>query len=132
MTEKIKKPAAETKIMLVDDGRSIRNAGISFLTEYNYQVFPVVDGYEALSAVVEIVPDVILLDIMMPRLDGYDTCKIIRANEKFKDTIIIMVSSHDSEFDIARGKMLGANDYVKKPFEKTQLIEAIRKYVSEE
>lgn len=129
MSERIRKPAAETKIMLVDDGKAIRNAGVSFLTEYGYQVFPIIDGYEALSASIEIVPDLILLDISMPRLDGYDTCKMLRSNERFKDTPIIMVSGNDSPFDIAKGKMLGCDDYITKPFKKEKLVETVRKYL---
>lgn len=129
MSERVRKTAADTKIMLVDDGKAIRNAGVNFLTEYGYQVFPIVDGYEALTAVVEIKPDLILLDIQMPRLDGYDTCKMIRSNEKFKDTPIIMVSGNDSPFDIAKGKMLGCEDYIVKPFKKEILVATIRKYL---
>lgn len=119
----------DTFIMVVDDAKIIRNTGISFLEEAGYRAEPVNDGFELLSKIIAEKPDAILLDIMMPRIDGWVALQMIRANEKFKDIIVIMVSSNDGPFDKTKGEMLNCNDYITKPFKKQQLIETIQKHI---
>jgi len=117
------------KVMIVDDSNTIRKSAELFLKQAGYQVFLVEDGYVALSSVVDINPDIIFIDIMMPRLDGYQTCQLIKKNEDFESIPIIMLSSKDGIFDKAKGKMVGSNEYLTKPFTKEHLLSAVKKHV---
>lgn len=119
----------DTYVLVVDDAKIIRDTGIRFLEEAGYRVEPVSDGFELLSKIIAEKPDAILLDIMMPRIDGWVALQMIRANEKFKDIVVIMVSSNDGPFDKTKGEMLECDDYITKPFKKQQLIETIQKHL---
>lgn len=115
-------------IMFVDDSKVILRAANQFLSSY-YNVVGLEDGFLALAAIVQEQPDLLFLDIMMPRLNGYDTCLAIKSNPQFADLPIIMLSSKDSPFDKARGMMMGCNDYLTKPFSKETLLESVRRYL---
>lgn len=117
------------KVMIVDDSKTIRRTAESLLKKEGCEVFTAGDGFEALSKIVEHNPDIIFIDIMMPRLDGYKTCQLIKHNDKFKDTPVIMLSSKDSIFDKARGRIVGSQEYLTKPFSKDDLLEAIEQHV---
>lgn len=120
-----------SKVMLVDDAKVMLKTGKMFLEAGGYEVITVEDGFTALAAIQDTNPDLILLDIEMPRLNGYETCSMIKANEKFKDTPIIMLSSKDGPFDKAKGKMFGCDDYITKPFRKDNLLETVGKHLSQ-
>jgi len=114
--------------MFVDDSKVILRAAKQFLSPY-YNVIGLEDGYLAIAAIVQEQPDLLFLDIMMPRLNGYDTCLAIKTNPQFQDLPIIMLSSKDSPFDKARGMMMGCNDYLTKPFSAETLLESVRRYL---
>ncbi len=122
-------PRSVIKVMIVDDSETIRRTAETLLTREGYRVVTADDGFEALSKIVDNHPDIIFLDIMMPRLDGYQTCSVIKNNRVFKDVPVIMLSSRDGIFDKARGKLVGSEQYVTKPFTKEDLIEAIDQHV---
>lgn len=117
-------------IMIVDDAKVILKTGKMFLEEL-YNVISVEDGFTALAAIQDSKPDLILLDIEMPRLNGYETCRMIKANEYFKETPVIMLSGRDGPFDKAKGKMAGCNDYLTKPFKKDILLDTVKKYLKD-
>ncbi|MBP7132466.1 MAG: response regulator [Aquabacterium sp.] len=116
------------KILVIDDSNTIRRSAEIFLKQGGYEVVLAEDGFDALSKVNDHVPDVIFCDILMPRLDGYQTCAIIKRNPKFTGTPVIMLSSKDGLFDKARGRMVGSQDYLTKPFTKDQLLQAVAQY----
>lgn len=120
------------KIMVVDDSKTIRKSAESSLSKEGCEVFTAVDGFEALSLVAECKPDLIFIDIMMPRLDGYQTCTLIKNNRQFKDIPVIMLTSKDSIFDKARGRIVGSQEYLTKPFTRDDLLDAVNKYVTHE
>ncbi len=113
------------KVMVIDDSKTIRRSAESLLEKEGYEVITATDGFEALSKVVEHRPQIIFIDIMMPRLDGYQACALIKNNEKYRDIPIIMLTSKDGLFDRARGKVVGADGYVTKPFTREDLLAAI-------
>lgn len=113
------------KVMIVDDSKTIRRTAESLLGKAGYQVITANDGFEALAKIVDNQPDIIFMDIMMPRLDGYQTCALIKNNETFKNTPVIMLSSKDGLFDRARGRIVGSDQYITKPFTKEELLDAI-------
>ena len=115
------------KVMVVDDSKTIRRTAETLLTGAGCQVLTASDGFEALGKVAEYRPDVILIDIMMPRLDGYQACAIIKNNRAFKKTAVIMLSSKDGLFDKARGRIVGSDQYLTKPFTKDELLGAIQR-----
>ncbi len=117
------------KVMVVDDSVTIRRTAETLLKREGYQVITAEDGFEALSKIVDSRPDIIFLDIMMPRLDGYQTCSVIKANRRFKTTPVILLSSKDGIFDKARGKLAGSEQFVTKPFTREDLLEAIQEHV---
>lgn len=119
---------ANLKILVVDDSNTIRRSAEIFLKAGNYEVMLAEDGFEALAKVNDFHPDLIFCDILMPRLDGYQTCAIIKRNAKFANVPIIMLSSKDGVFDKARGRMVGAQDYLTKPFTKDQLLHAVTQF----
>ena len=117
--------AAGIKVLVIDDSNTIRRSAEIFLKQGGYQVLLAEDGFDALSKVNDHDPDLIFCDILMPRLDGYQTCAIIKRNQKFSDVPVIMLSSKDGLFDKARGRMVGSQDYLTKPFTKDQLLQAV-------
>lgn len=113
------------KILVIDDSKTIRRTAETLLTKEGCQVFTAIDGFDALSKIADHQPDLIFVDIMMPRLDGYETCSLIKHNKIFKDTPVIMLSSKDGLFDRARGRLVGSEQYLTKPFTKDELLGAI-------
>ena len=118
-------PLSGVKVVLIDDSNTIRRSGEIFLKQAGCEVVLAEDGFDGLSKVVDNKPDVIFVDVMMPRLDGYQTCALIKNNHEFKNTPVIMLTSKDSLFDRARGKLVGSDQYLTKPFSKKSLIEAV-------
>jgi twitching motility two-component system response regulator PilG len=119
---------AAKKVLVIDDSNTIRRSAEIFLKQGGYEVVLAEDGFDALSKVNDHNPDVIFCDILMPRLDGYQTCAIIKRNPRFTQTPVIMLSSKDGLFDKARGRMVGSQDYLTKPFTKDQLLQAVAQY----
>lgn len=117
------------KVMVVDDSNTIRKSAEMFLTKAGFQVVCIEDGFDALTRIDEENPDLVFIDVIMPKIDGLQACQIIKRNPKFKSTPIIFLSSKDSEFDKARGLMMGATDYLTKPFTKEGIIEIVNRYV---
>ena len=117
------------KVMVIDDSKTIRRSAETLLKKAGCQVVTAIDGFEALAKITEHKPDIIFVDIMMPRLDGYQTCALIKNNQTFKGTPVIMLSSKDSIFDRARGRIVGSEEYLTKPFSKEDLINAITAHV---
>ena len=113
------------KVVLIDDSNTIRRSGEIFLSQAGCQVVLAEDGFDGLSKVVDNKPDIIFVDVMMPRLDGYQTCALIKNHREFKDTPVVMLTSKDSLFDRARGKLVGADQYLTKPFSKKSLTDAV-------
>ena len=116
--------------MVIDDSKTIRRTAESLLAKAGCDVVTATDGFEALSKITEQKPDIIFVDIMMPRLDGYQTCALIKNNSIFKQTPVVMLSSKDSIFDRARGRIVGSEQYLTKPFTKDDLLGAIREHVA--
>jgi len=116
------------KILVVDDSNTIRRSAEIFLKQGGHEVMMAEDGVDALSKVNDYQPNLIFCDILMPRLDGYQTCAIIKRNERFSGVPIVMLSSKDGVFDKARGRMVGAQDYLTKPFTKEQLLQAVQQF----
>jgi twitching motility two-component system response regulator PilG len=143
-TEEVEKPAEEgtgnsgvaapeggsgLKVMVIDDSKTIRRTAETLLKKEGCQVITATDGFEALAKIADEKPDIIFVDIMMPRLDGYQTCALIKNNQVFKNTPVIMLSSKDGLFDRARGRIVGSDQYLTKPFTKDELLGAIREHV---
>jgi len=118
------------KVMVIDDSKTIRRTAESLLKKAGCEVMTAIDGFEALAMIADHHPDVIFVDIMMPRLDGYQTCALIKHNEVYKDIPVIMLSSKDGLFDRARGRIVGSEQYLTKPFTKDELLGAIRRYAT--
>ncbi|MBT5890106.1 MAG: response regulator [Chromatiales bacterium] len=118
------------KILVIDDSKTIRRTAETLLSKEGCTVFTAVDGFDALSKIADHKPDLIFVDIMMPRLDGYQTCSLIKHNRNFKDTPVIMLSSKDGLFDRARGRIVGSEQYLTKPFTRDELLGAITTQVS--
>ena len=117
------------KVMVIDDSKTIRRSAETLLKKVGCEVVTAIDGFEALAKITEHKPDIIFVDIMMPRLDGYQTCALIKNNNAFKATPVIMLSSKDSIFDRARGRIVGSEKYLTKPFSREDLINAITTHV---
>ncbi len=117
------------KVMVIDDSKTIRRSAETLLKKVGCEVVTAIDGFEALAKITQHKPDIIFVDIMMPRLDGYQTCALIKNNQNFKSTPVIMLSSKDSIFDRARGRIVGSDKYLTKPFSKEDLINAITTHV---
>jgi twitching motility two-component system response regulator PilG len=117
------------KVLVVDDSKTIRRTAETLLSKEGCEVFTAVDGFDALSKVADHHPDIIFVDIMMPRLDGYQTCALIKHNKVFKSTPVIMLSSKDGLFDRARGRIVGSEQYLTKPFTRDELLSAIQTHV---
>ena len=123
--------AAETtglKVLVIDDSNTIRRSAEIFLKQGGYEVLLAEDGFDALAKVNDHRPHLIFCDILMPRLDGYQTCAIIKRNAQFSSVPVVMLSSKDGVFDKARGRMVGSQDYLTKPFTKDQLLQAVQQF----
>jgi twitching motility two-component system response regulator PilG len=120
--------ARTTKVLVIDDSNTIRRSAEIFLKQGGYEVVLAEDGFDALAKVSDHKPDLIFCDILMPRLDGYQTCAIIKRNPHFANVPVIMLSSKDGLFDKARGRMVGSEDYLTKPFTKDQLLQAVEQH----
>ena len=118
------------KVLVIDDSNTIRRSAEIFLKQGGHEVVLAEDGFDALAKVNDYQPHLIFCDILMPRLDGYQTCAIITRNPKFSGVPIVMLSSKDGVFDKARGRMVGAQDYLTKPFTKDQLLQAVQQFGS--
>ena len=116
------------KVLVIDDSKTIRRSAEVFLTQAGYNVILAEDGFSALTKITEHQPDVIFVDIMMPRLDGYQACALIKRSAKFRRTPVIMLSSKDGVFDRARGRLVGSDEYLTKPFTRDDLVRAVRQH----
>ena len=130
MTSNVSKSFSGLKILVIDDSKTIRRTAETLLSKEGCQVFTAIDGFDALSKIADHRPDLIFVDIMMPRLDGYETCSLIKHNKTFKETPIIMLSSKDGLFDRARGRIVGSEQYLTKPFTKDELLGAISNQIN--
>lgn len=123
-------PTSPFKVLVIDDSNTIRRSAEIFLKQAGYEVLLAEDGFDALSKVNDHCPDLIFCDILMPRLDGYQTVAVIRRSGKFAHIPMVMLSSKDGVFDKARGRMVGAQDYLTKPFTKDQLLDAVKRHLN--
>ncbi len=119
---------AGLRVMVIDDSKTIRRTAETLLKKVGCDVLTAVDGFEALAKISDQKPQLIFVDIMMPRLDGYQTCALIKNNKQFSATPVIMLSSKDGLFDKARGRIVGAEQYLTKPFTRDELLGSIRQY----
>lgn len=117
--------AGPTRILVIDDSNTIRRSAEIFLKQGGHEVALAEDGFDALAKLGDFHPDLVFCDILMPRLDGYQTCAIIKRNPQYSGVPVIMLSSKDGLFDKARGRMVGSQDYLTKPFTKDQLLQAV-------
>lgn len=120
--------ASTVRVLVIDDSNTIRRSAEIFLKQGGHDVMLAEDGFDALAKVNDYQPQLIFCDILMPRLDGYQTCAIIKRNQKYAGVPVVMLSSKDGVFDKARGRMVGAQDYLTKPFTKDQLLQAVRQF----
>ena len=120
---------AGVKVMVIDDSNTIRRSAEIFLLQAGATVILAEDGFDALAKIADYLPEVVFVDIMMPRLDGYQTCALIKKNPKFAATPVVMLSSKDGLFDRARGRMVGSNEYLTKPFTKDSLLKTVGAHV---
>ncbi len=116
--------------MVIDDSKTIRRTAETLLSKAGCEVLTATDGFEALSIIADSHPDLIFVDIMMPRLDGYQTCALIKHNELYRDIPVIMLSSKDGLFDRARGRIVGSEQYLTKPFTRDELLGAIKRHAA--
>lgn len=117
------------KAMVIDDSKTIRRTAETLLKKVGCEVVTALDGFDALSKIADQKPDIIFIDIMMPRLDGYQTCALIKNNKDYKQTPVIMLSSKDGLFDKAKGRIVGSDQYLTKPFSREELLGAIRNHI---
>jgi twitching motility two-component system response regulator PilG len=120
---------AGLRVMVIDDSKTIRRTAETLLKKEGCDVVTANDGFEALGRIAEVQPQVIFVDIMMPRLDGYQTCSLIKHNKVFRTIPVIMLSSKDGLFDRARGRIVGSEHYLTKPFTKEELLTAIATHI---
>ena len=118
------------KVMVIDDSKTIRRTAETLLSKAGCEVITAIDGFDALAKIADSQPAIIFVDIMMPRLDGYQTCALIKNNVDFQSTPVIMLSSKDGLFDRAKGRIVGSDQYLTKPFSKDELLSAIRDHVT--
>jgi len=120
------------KVLVIDDSNTIRRSAEIFLKQGGHEVVLAEDGFDALAKVNDYEPDLIFCDILMPRLDGYQTCAIIKRNARFASVPVVMLSSKDGVFDKARGRMVGSQEYLTKPFTKDQLLQTVKQFGAKE
>ena len=130
MSNEVPADSAGIKVLVIDDSNTIRRSAEIFLKQGGHNVLLAEDGFDALSKVNDHAPDLIFCDILMPRLDGYQTCAIIKRNPRFANVPVVMLSSKDGVFDKARGRMVGSDDYLTKPFTKEQLLRVVAHFRS--
>ena len=118
------------KAMVIDDSKTIRRTAETLLKKVGCEVVTATDGFDALAKIADSKPDIIFVDIMMPRLDGYQTCALIKNNKEFRSTPVIMLSSKDGLFDRAKGRIVGSDQYLTKPFSRDELLGAISTHVA--
>jgi len=121
---------AAVKVMVIDDSQTIRRTAEALLVKEGYTVVTAADGFEALAKVADQDPDLIFIDIMMPRLDGYQACALIKSNPRYAGTPVIMLSSKDGLYDRARGRIVGSDEYLTKPFTKDELLGAVKAHLA--
>ena len=119
---------AGIKVMVIDDSNTIRRSTEIFLSQTKCEIILATDGFDAMSKIVDCHPDIIFVDVMMPRLDGYQTCMLIKKNTRFRTVPVVMLTSKTGVFDRARGRMAGSNDYITKPFTQEEFLGAICKF----
>ena len=119
----------DVTVMVIDDSKTIRRTSETLLSKEGCEVITATDGFDALAKIADSQPAIIFVDIMMPRLDGYQTCALIKNNVDFQSTPVIMLSSKDGLFDRAKGRIVGSDQYLTKPFSKDELLSAIRDHV---
>ena len=124
------KSLSSLKVMIIDDSKTIRKSAETLLNKEGCEVLTAEDGFDALAKIAEHKPDLIFVDIMMPRLDGYQTCTLIKNNRQFRDTPVIMLTSKDSIFDKARGRIVGSEEYLTKPFTRDDLLQAVNRHAN--
>ena len=124
----MEKHSSALKVMVIDDSKTIRRTAETLLKNVGCEVITAIDGFDALAKIVDHPPHIIFVDIMMPRLDGYQTCALIKSNRAFKSIPVIMLSSKDGLFDRARGRMVGSDQYLTKPFTKDSLLKAVASF----
>ncbi|MCZ6457752.1 MAG: twitching motility response regulator PilG [Gammaproteobacteria bacterium] len=117
------------KVLVIDDSKTIRRSAENLLSKVGCDVITATDGFDALAKIADNRPEIIFVDIMMPRLDGYQTCALIKNNTEFKKTPVVMLSSKDGLFDKAKGRIVGSDQYITKPFSKDELLGTIRTLV---
>ena len=117
------------KAMVIDDSKTIRRTAETLLKKVGCEVVTALDGFDALAKIADQKPDIIFIDIMMPRLDGYQTCALIKNNKEYKNTPVIMLSSKDGLFDKAKGRIVGSDQYLTKPFSRDELLGAIKNHI---
>jgi twitching motility two-component system response regulator PilG len=122
--------SGKLRILVVDDSATIRRSAETMLTSEGCEVITAENGFEALSKITRYQPNLIFVDIMMPRLDGYQTCAIIKNNAEFRDTPVVMLTSKDGLFDMARGRVVGSDQYLTKPFTREELLGAVKRHAS--
>ena len=120
---------ASVKVLIIDDSKTIRRSAENLLTKEGYDVVTASDGFDALAKIANARPEIIFVDIIMPRLDGYQTCALIKNNSEFKSTPVVMLSSKDGLFDKAKGRIVGSDQYITKPFGRDELLDTIRTLV---
>ena len=123
---------AGIKVMVIDDSKTIRRTAETLLGQRGCEVLTAVDGFEALAKIADHHPQVIFVDVMMPRLDGYQTCALIKNNPRFKHIPVVMLTSKDGLFDRARGRIVGSDRYLTKPFTRDEIIAAVEAHTSKE
>jgi twitching motility two-component system response regulator PilG len=117
------------KVLVIDDSKTIRRTAETLLQKEGCEVYTAIDGFDALAKIADHQPDIVFVDIMMPRLDGYQTCSLIKHNKVFRSIPVIMLSSKDGLFDRARGRIVGSEHYLTKPFTKDELLSAIETHI---
>lgn len=117
------------KVLVIDDSKTIRRSAENLLSKEGYDVITATDGFDALAKIADARPEIIFVDIMMPRLDGYQTCALIKNNSEFKTTPVVMLSSKDGLFDKAKGRIVGSDQYITKPFSRDELLGTIQTLV---
>ena len=117
------------KVLVIDDSKTLRRSAETLLTKEGCDVITATDGFDALAKIADSRPEIIFVDIMMPRLDGYQTCALIKNNSEFKSTPVVMLSSKDGLFDKAKGRIVGSDQYITKPFSREELLGTIRELV---
>ncbi|MDD2721217.1 MAG: response regulator [Gallionella sp.] len=125
-------PLSGVKVLLIDDSNTIRRSGEIFLSQAGCQVVLAEDGFDGLSKVVDTQPDIIFVDVMMPRLDGYQTCSLIKSHQQYKKIPVVMLTSKDTVFDRARGRLVGSDQYLIKPFNKKSLVDAVIRHTQQQ